>query len=64
MSESIIDLIEVRFMMAEGFAKVLVAVIGSLLKLVLLVAKFPSAELVIYLTCFVNIIISHQLAED
>jgi hypothetical protein len=28
-SESIIDLIEVRFMMAEGLAKVLVAVIGS-----------------------------------
>lgn len=64
MSESIIDLIEVRFMMAEGLAKVLVAVIGSLLKLVLLVAKFLSAELVIYLTFFVNIIISHQLAED
>ena len=54
MSESIIDLIEVRFMMAEGLAKVLVAVIGSLLKLVLLVAKFPSAELVIYLTFFIN----------
>lgn len=56
MSESIIDLIEVRSMMAEGPAKVLAAVIGLLSRLVLFVAKFLSAELVIYLTFFVNII--------
>jgi len=55
-SESIIDLIEVRSMMAEGPAKVLAAVIGLLSRLVLFVAKFLSAELVIYLTFFVNII--------